>query len=276
MSSKKIENGRYWNSAWQLIDGCTPCSPGCDHCWSESMTHRFTHPNNDSHIHDGLLTDDSGKFTGTIYTYPDRLTIPLKRRKPTVYAVWNDLFHEDVSPYFVTDAYHIMEQTYQHTYLVLTKRPSSMLYNVLDNVKSHEYYSHIWHGLTVCNQAEADEKIPVFLKVPGRKFLSIEPCLSHIDLDATCGSSWCWRDGSVQSVILGGETLGKNSGREMKIGWAESIVAQCDAAGVPVFVKQIHLNGKVSKDMNEWPEKLRRRELPWRNGNGKEAYIRTL
>jgi protein gp37 len=33
-----IENGRYWDRALSLVDGCTPCSPGCDHCWSAAMT----------------------------------------------------------------------------------------------------------------------------------------------------------------------------------------------------------------------------------------------
>lgn len=33
-------------------------------------------------------------------------------------------------------------------------------------------------------------------------------------------------------------------------------------AGVPAFVKQIEIEGKVSKDPAEWPEDLRVREWP--------------
>jgi len=65
----------------------------------------------------------------------------------------------------------------------------------------------------------------------------------------------------IDAVILGTETGTQR--REMKIEWAGSIVNQCDAAGVPLFIKQISINGKVSKDMNEWPEILQRRNLPW-------------
>ena len=37
---------------------------------------------------------------------------------------------------------------------------------------------HIGIGVTVCNQAEADEKIPLLLKVPAAMhYLSIEPML---------------------------------------------------------------------------------------------------
>ena len=68
--------------------------------------------------------------------------------------------------------------------------------------------------------------------------------------------------GDVNAVILGCET--GPGARPMHPDWAISIVRQCRAAGVPVFVKQITINGKASKDMSEWPEELRVRELPWR------------
>jgi hypothetical protein len=37
---------------------------------------------------------------------------------------------------------------------------------------------------------------------------------------------------------------------------------ECVAAGVPVFVRQIPLNGRLSKDPSEWPEDLRFQEMP--------------
>jgi protein gp37 len=80
-----ISKGRYWDLPWSLVDGCTPCSPGCDHCWSAGMAHRFYRQH---------LTTCDGKFNGHVAVRPERLDIPLKRRKPTVYAVWNDLFWE--------------------------------------------------------------------------------------------------------------------------------------------------------------------------------------
>ena len=88
-----ISKGRYWQRAWSLVDGCTPCSPGCDNCWSASMAHRFKRegePGYDT----GILTDEKGNFNGDIIIHPERLNIPLTRKKPTVYAVWNDLFWE--------------------------------------------------------------------------------------------------------------------------------------------------------------------------------------
>ncbi len=85
-----ISKGRYWNRAWSLIDGCTPVSEGCEHCWSASMEHRFCKADK----YDCVLTNDEGAFNGSVHIREDRLDIPLKTKKPTVFSIWNDLFWE--------------------------------------------------------------------------------------------------------------------------------------------------------------------------------------
>ena len=42
-------------------------------------------------------------------------------------------------------------------------------------------------------------------------------------------------------VIIGAESIGSHPGRECRIEWVRNIVNQCKAAGVGVFVKQIHM-----------------------------------
>ncbi len=254
MSSKKIENGRYWNAAWQLIDGCTPCSPGCDHCWSAAMENRF-HGGGGRYY--DLVTD--GKFNGRIMTMHERLSIPLKRRTPTVYAVWNDLFHEAVPWTFQNEAYGVMLEPSNHTYLVLTKRPA-IISEHLYKINIPDMPPNIWHGLTICNQPEMEAKDMDFFNIPGKKFLSFEPLLSKVIIPP-----WVIERDLLSCVILGGET--GPGARPMHPDWAISIVQQCRVAGVLVFVKQIHVNGKISKDMSEWPEELRVRELPWLTHN---------
>jgi protein gp37 len=64
----------------------------------------------------------------------------------------------------------------------------------------------------------------------------------------------------IDWVIVGCES-GQNR-RECKLEWVKRIVEQCTEEDVPVFVKQLPINGKVSKNMAEWPERLRRRETP--------------
>jgi protein gp37 len=103
-------SGKYWDKAWSLVDGCTKVSPGCDHCWLRDMDKRF-HPKN--------LT--SVKFRD------DRLSIPLKVRKQTVFSVWSDLFHESVSDQSIARALAVITVAHQHRFLVLTKRPERAL-----------------------------------------------------------------------------------------------------------------------------------------------------
>lgn len=210
----KGSKGRYWDKAWSLVDGCTPCSPGCEHCWSAAISHRFKREGEP-------VTNQKGRFNGDIFVYYSRLNTPLYHRKPTIYAIWNDLFHEKVSFDFLYKAYEVkgLPDTYQGQ-------------------------NNIWHGLTVCNQREADEKIPVFLQVPGKKFLSIEPMLEAIDISKWLpqlvlnpGKTTLERETFmvIDAVILGGET--GPGARPMHPDWVRSVRDQCKAADVPFFFK---------------------------------------
>ena len=252
-----ISKGRFWDLPWSLVSSCSRCSPGCKNCWSLAMEKRF---------HKGI--------EGEILTHPERLSIPLKRRKPTVYACWNDLFHEAAPDDFIYDAYEKMASRPRHTFLVLTKRPRRMD-GFIEHYKARRWpdagapvcdrmflkdFDHIWHGLTVCNQQEADEKIPLFLQVSGKKFLSIEPMLGAIDLHLCLecqAEPWkCHEHLKVDGVVLGGET--GPGARPMHPDWVRSVRDQCAAAGVPFFLK--HLNKKDGRVLDGRTHD----ELSWR------------
>ncbi len=179
----------------------------------------------------------------------------------------------------------------KHTYQVLTKRPNRMLEFfewVKDNIDSDRSIriqmeqsggrlpENIWLGVSVENQRAADERIPLLLQTPAKvKFLSIEPMLEPIELqnivfehnyliNALTGKADThmgeigWN--KVDWVIVGCES-GMNR-RPCKIEWVESIVEQCRSAKIPVFVKQLNINGKVIKDINQFPKHLQIREFP--------------
>ncbi|MFA5261576.1 MAG: DUF5131 family protein [Candidatus Omnitrophota bacterium] len=263
-----INRGRYWDEGIELVSGCTPCSPGCDHCWALAGENRFKKC---SHCGTTKKKCDEYKeisienracdaccsecdHSGTVTVHPDRLS-RFKTRKPKVFAIWNDLFHEAVPFNFQFDIYYkFLIPDVRNTFLVLTKRPHIMAKNyqdILFHIKRNYGCSldlnNIWHGLTVCNQREADEKIPVFLQVPGKKFLSLEPLLGMIDLEShlwtcdVCGVRCDIADhglerSSIDAVILGGET--GPGARPLHPDWVRSIRSQCAAAGVPCFFKQ--------------------------------------
>ena len=124
---ERIAKGMYWDQAWSLVEGCTPISPGCDHCWAASQAHvRAGQKNPKIRARYEGLTTDKGKWNGQIRLLTNNLGAPLRRRKPIVYAVWNDLFHEDAPDEFIDRAFAVMALSPEHTFLVLTKRPDRM------------------------------------------------------------------------------------------------------------------------------------------------------
>jgi len=198
----------------------------------------------------------------------------------------------------------LIEQTPALDWLLLTKRPENMR-RMLPSRWLERPLPNVWLGTTVENRARAEERIPHLLDTPARvRFLSCEPLLEEIDLDAPrcqhCyphneigraedGTPWClrceceacygmWLDScadeeqqGINWVIVGGESGPK--ARPFDLGWARSIVRQCKDAGVPVFVKQLgarpRWNGIVGPS-EQWPAS------PLTHDNGQGSFDVTL
>lgn len=142
--------------------------------------------------------------------------------------------------------------------------------------------ANVWLGVSVEDQTRADERIPDLLATPAAvRFLSCEPLLGPVDLtwiefpnehgklelwdalsvgdDPT--DDWNCSTACIDWVIVGGES--GPGARPMASEWAQSIVDQCRAASVPVFVTQLSSGGsKAIKDIEAFPEGLRVRETP--------------
>jgi protein gp37 len=234
--------GKYWDKAWSLVDGCTPVSAGCDHCWSAAMAYRFW-----DYTPGECLVDDKKRFRGVIYPRPDRLSIPTKTRKPTVFSLWNDLYHEAVPDDFIFRAFDVMCENPRHTYLLLTKRAHRMaewVFKYIDRYGVDAFPSHIWFGISAENQAMLDERLPHLLRVPGKRFLSLEPLLGEIDLNR----SFYIKD--VQWVIVGQET-GPHK-RPCNPAWINLIIEQCQDFDVPVWVKVAPVGVEIVREKPLW------------------------
>lgn len=252
----------------------------------------------------------------------DRLGDPLRHKKPERYFVDSmaDLFHEDVPDEFLDRIFLRMALNRRHTFLILTKRPERMAQyckRVIPAPSTEELNAivpfltqpeldavgdwarmtvaglaepppNVWLGTSVEDQKAADERIPHLLATPAAvRFLSCEPLLGQVDLyDSAVAPLQHMPDepngltGRIDWVIVGGES-GRRA-RPMDLAWARSLVAQCRAAGVATFVKQLGADavyacddgshpGEVhewplreshGRDMAEWPEDLRVREFP--------------
>ena len=250
--------GIAWADAtWNCWQGCTKVSAGCAHCY---MYREKTQYGQDPSI--------------VVRSKPATFNAPLKwdAGKRVFVCSWSDFFHEAADAWRA-DAWSIIRQRTDLTFLILTKRIERVSKLLPWGPGVAKPPRHVWLGVSVEDQATADTRIPLLLQTPAEvRFVSVEPMLGPVDLH-----KFLWIDGplipgdrivsrawnSSLWVICGGES--GPQARPMMVNWALNIRDQCRIAGVPLFVKQISLLEKgrwrVSKDMHEWPEPLRVQEF---------------
>lgn len=295
-ANSKIE----WTDAtWNPVTGCTPIGAGCVHCYAARMSYRLENMGQSKYAGlTSLKVNGARHFNGVVRCHEDVLGLPLRWRKPRRIFVcsMSDLYHPDVPDAFLDKVHAVMTLCRQHTFIDLTKRSERrrqyltepfVSYRIADQMSTvapnrGAWYwptfdvamAKVWRGVSVSTQAELDAAVSYLLKTSAAvRLLSLEPLLESVRLHCP-GCHCCFtseggvlRDGKVcmnefevDGVIVGCES-GPNR-RPCKIEWIESIVAQCQAAGIKCFVKQVSINGRVSHDMSEWPESIRVRELP--------------
>ena len=262
MNRTKIE----WAEAvWNPVTGCTPVSEGCRNCYARRMARRLAgrcgYP--------AVLRPPAGADEPfRVMLHEDRLVEPLRWRKPRRVFVCSmgDLFHEAV-PWEAINKVWTVAHVCAHKFLFLTKRPARMLEFFRDQHHSWAAMtgpdvppSNCWLGVSVEDQASADERIPLLLQTPAAiRFVSVEPMLGPVNIKGYLDGSirWSIRTNATRLdwVIGGGETgLGA---RPMHIDWVRSLRDQCAAAHVPFFFKQwgewqpVHGTGRTTGDEEE-------------------------
>jgi len=200
--NSKIEWTDHTFNPWM---GCTKVSPGCQHCYAETMMDKRygkvkwgpqgTRVRTSEAMWKKPLQWDNDVW----YECKDcgwrgshRLTLahaewareicPNCRSFNTEFthqrvfcASLADVF-EDRPDVFLwrDDLFRLIEQTPNLDWLILTKRPENIKRTMPENV---------WLGVSVESQKEANERIPLLQIIPVRiKFLSCEPLLGHINL----------------------------------------------------------------------------------------------
>jgi protein gp37 len=288
------QSGIEWTDAtWNPVRGCVKVSPGCKHCYAETFAERWRGVK--GHAYEQGFD---------LRLVPEKLTAPLSWKKPRRVFVnsMSDLFQDGVPDEFIGRVFDTMAQARRHTFQILTKRPGRMATVVPTLAARHTAEDgsgwplpNVWLGVSVENQQYADARIPLLLETPAAvRFISAEPLLGSVDVaqytraHVSVGSAIAVR-GVLQDqyivdrpaldwVIVGGES--GPGARPMQIAWARAIVAQCQAASVPVFCKQLgarpvfdeetehadwlftHIRHRKGADPAEWPADLRVRDFP--------------
>lgn len=273
---------------WDPVRGCSLMSAGCENCYAMKQAHRFS---GSGQPYAGLteIGPHGPRWTGTIRLVPEALEAPLHWKQPRRVFVnsMSDLFHEDVPNEFLEDVWARMCIADHHIYQILTKRPQRMFdwitsqdWDRVGTIVAHtspmaahralarkragfKMFEHVWLGVSVENQATADERIPILLQTPSAvRWISAEPLLRAIDLSKIPAPNQCtqhalsgrnnWNGRTMTRldwVVIGGES--GPGARPCDLAWIRSIKDQCQAAKVPVFVKQL---GKEPRGLCDWKD----------------------
>ena len=215
------------HSTWNPVTGCTEVSPGCDHCYARTFAERFR----------GVAGHPYAQGFD-VRLWEARLEVPVGWKKPRLIFVnsMSDLFHQDVPDHFIVQVFRTMAIfAPQHTYQVLTKRPSRLVTTSLAAQITQAigpWPAHVWLGVSVENQA-CTWRVDKLRATPAPvKFISAEPLLGPIQFDLA-GIAW---------LIAGAES--GHGARPMHEDWVRSLRDQCQAAHVSFFYKQHAIRGR--------------------------------
>lgn len=221
--------------------------------------------------------------------------------RPRVFCLsFGDWLDEHVPIEWLAELLETIRTTPHLDWLLLTKRPGNFigrLRKVFEESASSDPLSsfvmkwgaegkaprNVWVGTSVEDQIRADERIPLLLKIPAhRRFLSCEPLLGSVNLagerlvhlNTPFAHPGSRRRPLIDWVIAGGESESKDKARPFALEWAWDLKMQCEAAGVPFFLKQLGTNPYVENaNFWDWPgdDDLIYDELPSHLENGSFA-----
>lgn len=274
-----------WTDAtWNVAVGCQKISPGCAHCYAERVVN-------------GRLRGEFGRLAW----HQDRLRLPMAWRKPRRVFVnaLSDLWWDQISDRQRDEMFAVMAIAHWHTYQILTKRAKAMhtyfaagarqriaavlsewgrtdlavvimIGLVLDDTttpKPRWPLPNVHLGISAEDQDRLDERYPWLMRTEAAvRFLSLEPLLADIDLDAcqagvctdckgagegagdyladdgigrceSCAGKGTNEDNEgVDWIIAGGES--QKGARPMRAPWARHVRDWCQHHDVPFHFKQ--------------------------------------
>lgn len=278
----------YLTDTWNPAHGCSPIGAGCLNCWAARMAKRLAGmgvAGYDKADPFKVVCDESRLAEPLRRKKPARIGV----------VFMGDLFHEEVPFEFILKVFAVTMASPWHTYLMLTKRPRraaefydwwtdqstrqryltlqvGMAQDAVDDIaidwgKAQRWYEancdqsgrgrydtvvpwplpNVWLGTSASTQADLTN-VEELLRIPAAvRWLSLEPLVEAVDLIPLGESP------DLDWVVVGDES--GPGRRPSELAWTESIVYQCDAAGVPCYVKQVDVGGRFIDDPAdpEWP-----------------------
>jgi len=300
MNRTRIE---WCDLSWNPMPGCSHTSLACTHCWAERQAGNIA-------MYQKKLVEN-GRWTGETMFQPEKLIMPIGVRDPKSIAVnlMGDLWHEKNDSGHIAAVMTLPLICPWHTFYFLTKRVVSMghwftawmdseedapedvciMHGIRANAKLGQH-EHVYgwppenaiFGVSVENQETWNARVEMLARLrcrrPGlRTCVSVEPILGPIDMSfagtlpsAWTGSAYIQLQDCIDWVVVGGQS--GPGARTTHLDWIESVVRQCQEAGIPVYVKQLgayYYDGtniiqprhRRGADIETFPRHLRIREM---------------
>lgn len=222
MQNSKIEWTDHTFNPWW---GCIRVSPGCEHCYAETLAHRYGHE-----VWGPAKTTERREMSENYWKQPIKWHAAAEQagmRARVFCASMADVFEDHPQlDYWRMRLWDLIEATPNLDWLLLTKRPENMR-GMLPAEWLARPLPNVWLGTSCENQEYFDKRITPLLSTPARiHFLSCEPLLGPIDMR---GYRPAW-------VIAGGES--GPGARPPHPDWLRSLRDQCQEKRIAFFMKQ--------------------------------------
>lgn len=222
--NKQGKNGiEYCDLTWNAISGCS--NTACPWCYARKIYHRF------------------GKsFEPTFY--PGKLLEPAQVKKPSIIFAGSvtDFWDKGVRQGWRDRVFRIMQETPQHTYLILTKQPHFI-------TKEDEMPENAYLGVSYTGPADR-WRIKALLGAfeASRAFVSYEPMIGEPD-----GYFYLTR-----WIIMGRMTGPNAKDFQPKKEWIEKVIEQGKRQMTAVFMKSNLKNIWDGKLIQQFPPEFKR------------------
>jgi len=264
MNRSKIE---WCDHTWNPITGCLH---NCRYCYARGMARRFcgdirlnklakddykvceSASGEILYVLDEPMTNETGNaivypfgFEPTFHRY--RLDYPtkLKMGNNIFVGAMADIWGEWVPKEWINEILDVCRKNPIHNYLFLTKNPKRYR-----DICVPIHTENMWYGTTIT--CEADIGNWNYLPDVGKRFISVEPLLEHIEARNNVIFDW------IDWIIIGAETGKSKEKVTPHRQWIMEIVEEADRNNVPVFMKDSLIPIVGDKNMRrDYPQGLK-------------------
>ena len=222
---------KYWNAVLRITHGCTPCASGCAYCWAAREANMRQFNPLVAARYQGLIEDKGGPtFNGVVRVHPENIKKAQQVKKPRVWQIWNDLFHDAVPDYIISEVVALARVKPDHTFIALTKRPERMFALSRRMIIP----KNLFLGVSITSSMDQEKPFEFFRNTNApSKLISFEPCVGAADL-----ADILKYDHAIKLVVCGGESGPKKHVRPCPHNAVWKAYNECRDAGVNFFFKQ--------------------------------------